>query len=85
MKKRYTEEQIAFALRQHESGTLVAKIVRKMGIAEQTCYEVSERRACETLAFPRSSHRIGLSSRGEDRRDGDGVRGSAQSHLKAEN
>ena len=38
MKKRYTEEQIAFALRQHESGTAVAEIVRKMGIAEQTFY-----------------------------------------------
>ena len=38
MKKRYTEEQIAFALRQSESGTSVAEIVRKMGIAEQTFY-----------------------------------------------
>ena len=38
MKKRYTEEQIAFALRQAESGTAVAEIVRKMGIAEQTFY-----------------------------------------------
>ena len=37
-KKRYTEEQIAFALRQHESGTPVAEIVRKLGIAEQTFY-----------------------------------------------
>ena len=37
-KKRYTEEQIAFALRQHESGKPVAEIVRKMGIAEQTFY-----------------------------------------------
>ena len=38
MKKRYTEEQIAFALRQAESGTAVSEIVRKMGIAEQTFY-----------------------------------------------
>ena len=30
-KKRYTEEQIAFALRQVESGTPVSEIVRKMG------------------------------------------------------
>ena len=36
--KRYTEEQIAFALRQHESGTSVSEIVRKMGISEQTFY-----------------------------------------------
>ena len=37
-KKRYSEEQIAFALRQHESGTAVSEIVRKMGISEQTFY-----------------------------------------------
>lgn len=37
-KKRYTEEQIAFALRQHESGTTVSEIVRKLGISEQTFY-----------------------------------------------
>lgn len=37
-RKRYSEEQIAFALRQHESGTPVAEIVRKMGITEQTFY-----------------------------------------------
>ena len=34
-RKRYSEEQITFALRQHESGTPVSDIVRKMGIAEQ--------------------------------------------------
>jgi putative transposase len=37
-RKQFTEEQIAFALRQHESGTAVAEIVRKMGISEQTFY-----------------------------------------------
>ncbi len=37
-RKRYTEEQIAFALRQAESGTTVAEIARKMGITEQTFY-----------------------------------------------
>ena len=37
-RKRYTEEQIAFALRQGESGTPVAEIVRKMGVTEQTYY-----------------------------------------------
>lgn len=36
--KRYTEEQIAFALRQHETGTTVSEIVRKLGISEQTFY-----------------------------------------------
>jgi putative transposase len=37
-RKRYTEEQIAFAIRQHESGTAITEIVRKMGVSEQTFY-----------------------------------------------
>ena len=35
---RYTTEQVAFAMRQAESGTSVVEICRKMGIAEQTFY-----------------------------------------------
>lgn len=38
MRKRFTEGQIAFALRQAASGTPVAEITRKMGISEQTFY-----------------------------------------------
>ena len=37
-KSRYTEEQIAFSLRQVEGGTSVKELVRKMGITEQTFY-----------------------------------------------
>jgi putative transposase len=37
-KSRFTEEQIAFALRQNEGGTAVGEIVRKLGITEQTFY-----------------------------------------------
>lgn len=37
-KKRFTEAQIAFALRQAESGTPVSEIIRKMGISEPTFY-----------------------------------------------
>ena len=37
-KSRFTEEQIAFALRQAESGTVVAEVCRKMGISEATFY-----------------------------------------------
>lgn len=37
-KSRFTEEQIAFALRQAETGTKVAEVCRKMGISEQTFY-----------------------------------------------
>jgi putative transposase len=35
-KKHFTEEQIAFALRQAEAGTSVAEVIRKLGISEQT-------------------------------------------------
>jgi putative transposase len=38
MKKRFTEQQIAFALRQASSGTPVAEICRKMGVSEATFY-----------------------------------------------
>ena len=38
VKKRYTEEQIALALRQAEGGTAVAEICRKMGVSEATFY-----------------------------------------------
>ena len=41
--KRYTEEQIAFVLRQHEAGTSVADIIRKMGVSEQTFYRWKKR------------------------------------------
>jgi putative transposase len=37
-RKRYTDEQIAYALRQAESGTPVAEICRKMGVIQQTFY-----------------------------------------------
>lgn len=35
---KFTEEQIAFALRQTETGTSVKEVIRKMGISEQTFY-----------------------------------------------
>ena len=34
----YTEEQIAFALKQAELGTPISEVCRKLGIAEQTFY-----------------------------------------------
>ena len=37
-RSRYTNEQIAFALRQAESGTPVSEVCRKMGITEQSFY-----------------------------------------------
>jgi putative transposase len=35
---KFTEEQIAFALRQVETGTPVAEVCRKMGISDATFY-----------------------------------------------
>ena len=37
-KSRFTEKQIAYALRQAEEGAAVAEVIRKMGISEQTFY-----------------------------------------------
>ncbi len=36
MKKRFTDQQIAYALKQAETGTSIQEIVRKMGISEAT-------------------------------------------------
>ncbi len=38
MKKRFAQEQIAFALRQAEGGTPVEEILRRMGVSEATFY-----------------------------------------------
>ena len=38
MKKRFTPQQIVFALRQTQAGTPVAEITRKMGISDPTFY-----------------------------------------------
>ena len=38
MKKHFSEEQVAFALRQAETGISVQEVIRKMGISEQTFY-----------------------------------------------
>ena len=37
-KSKFTEEQIAFALKQAESGTRVEEVCRKMGISQATFY-----------------------------------------------
>ncbi len=37
-KKRFTEAQIVFALRQAESGVTILEVIRKLGISEQTFY-----------------------------------------------
>ncbi len=46
MKKgRYTEEQIAYALRQAEQGVRPGEICRKLGVSEQTFYTWKKRYA----------------------------------------
>jgi len=42
-KSRFTEEQIAYAIRQVEQGTPAADLCRKMGISEQTFYTMGKR------------------------------------------
>ena len=37
-KKRFTEEQIITALKEHEAGAKVADIIRRVGISEATFY-----------------------------------------------
>ena len=39
MKKRYTEEQISYALKESECGVKASEICRKMGVSEQTFYK----------------------------------------------
>ena len=57
-RKRFTEEQIIKALKEHESGVKVADVCRELGIAEQTFYrwkakfggmDVSEAKRLKTL------------------------------------
>ena len=42
-KSKFTEEQIAFALKQAELGTSVEEVCRKMGIADATFYNWRKR------------------------------------------
>ena len=44
-KQRYTEEQIAFVLKQVELGAPVQEVIRKIGITEQTFYRWKQKYA----------------------------------------
>ena len=41
-KSKFTDEQIAFALRQAETGTIVAEVCRKMGVSEAAFLQLEE-------------------------------------------
>ena len=43
MKKRYSQEQIIYALKQSELGETAAEICRKMGVSEATFYNWKKR------------------------------------------
>ena len=49
-RKRFTEEQITYALRQAESGTPVAEVCRKLQITEQTFYRWKKKYAAMGIA-----------------------------------
>lgn len=42
-KSQFTEQQIAFALHQAETGTSIGEVCRKMGISDQTFYRWKKR------------------------------------------
>ena len=41
-RSKFSEEQVAYALRQAESGTLVGDVCRQLGVSEATFYGVEE-------------------------------------------
>ncbi len=48
-RKRFSEEQFAFALRQAESGTTIEEICRKMGVSEPTFYLYGRLSHCKSI------------------------------------
>jgi hypothetical protein len=57
-KKHFTEERIAFAPRQAESGTSAAEAIRKLGVSEQTFSRCKKRFAVPVGAAAASSHTV---------------------------
>ncbi len=57
-RKRYTDEQVAFALRQAEAGTAVAEVCRKMGVSEATFFRWKKRFAGMGVAGIRRLKRL---------------------------
>ena len=45
MKKRFTEEQIAYALKRHESGMTAPEICRELGVSEASFYKWKQKYA----------------------------------------
>ena len=58
-RKRYTDEQIGFVLRQAETGTPVGEICRKTGVSEQTFYRWKKKFARMGVAEIRRLKQLG--------------------------
>lgn len=77
-RKRYSEEQIAFALWQAESGAPVEEICRKLGVSEPTIYRWKRSSLCQ----PDAAARAGSGQPAEEQRNStprDGTRPRAAS------
>ena len=57
-RKRYSDEQIAFALRQAEGGTAVEEICRKLGVAEATFYRWKKQSGWWSLVLRRRKKQV---------------------------
>ena len=58
-KNRYTEEQIAYALKQAEVGTAVPEICRRLGIAEQTFLPLAQQVCRDAAQRPQTTQAVG--------------------------
>ncbi len=67
-KSKFTEEQSAVALHQHEAGSLVGEVTRKLGVSEQTCYRWKKRFGGGPLRGPP----VETTGRGEPALEADG-------------
>ena len=45
-KSKFTDQQIAFALKQGETGTPIEEVCRKLGISQQTLYRWKKQVTC---------------------------------------
>ena len=60
-KSKFTEEQVAMALRQHEAGTTVGEICRKLEISETTFWPAALHRRATGLRWQKRFGGMGIS------------------------
>ena len=88
-KSTFTEEQIAYALRQAESGTPVLEVCRKLGVSEQTFYRwkrkfagMGDRRAAAAAPARRREPPAQAAGRGSDLGSAHAARGHPKKAVK---